>query len=619
MLNRRVLLTAAAASGVTALLPACASTGSPAGATPAAFAGVTGKAARLNALYETTFNRILDDSPELGTSLGLDNGARAGLKARLTPQTVEQERRQLTRNRDLLAGMREIGRDGLTGLDAVNYDTLEYVSAQTVSGGERFNYGTRGYPTPYVLSQLTGSYQSTPDFLDSQHSIETREDAEAYLSRLEAFGRNLGQEAERAREDGARGVIPPDFVIDKALGQMRTLRDTPTADTTLVASLVRRTREKNLEGDWSARAGRIVEGPIRTALASQIALLEGWRSNAVHTAGVQRLPDGAAYYQFGAEVSTTTSYTGDDIHRIGLEQVAEISGRIDGILRAQGMTQGTVGQRVASISERPGQVYPNTDAGKTQLLADLNGQIRALAPRLPELFGTLPRAPVEVRRVPPAIEAGAPGGYYQSPTLDGSRPGAYYINLRDTAEWPRFTLPTLTYHEANPGHHLQSVLALEAEGLPMLRRIVWFSGYGEGWALYSEQLADEIGMYRDDPFGEVGYLQSLLFRATRLVVDSGLHSKGWSREQAIRYMVDTLGDQETSVTTEVERYCVWPGQASSYKIGHTKWVELRDRARTRLGARFDIRAFHDNALLAGPMPLAVLERRVDEWVSAQAA
>ena len=235
--------------------------------------------------------------------------------------------------------------------------------------------------------------------------------------------------------------------------------------------------------------------------------------------------------------------------------------------------------------------------------------------RLPDYFGILPKASVEIRRVPPAIEAGAPGGYYQGPSLDGSRPGAYYINLRDTAEWPKWTLPTLTYHEAIPGHHLQITLSTEAEGIPMIRKLIGFSAYSEGWGLYAEQLADEMGVYAEDPWGRLGYLQSLLFRATRLVVDSGLHHKKWSREDGIKYMVETLGDQESSVTSEVERYAVWPGQASSYKVGHTEWVRLREEARAELGDRFDIRSFHDTALASGGMPLDVLKTVVGTWVA----
>lgn len=611
MLNRRALLATAAAAGAAAALPKFAGAQTPA-------AAATGDA-RLSAVMQGAFDDFLSLSPEFVTSLGLDTGARAAAKSQLSDNSVAGDMRAVDAAARRLTQLRAIPRQPLTGMDAVNYDTVDWMLSERVENARRFNYGSRGQPYPYVLSQLTGSYQSTPDFLDSQHKIETAADADAYLSRLEALGRVMSQETERARDDASRGVTPPDFVIDKTLVQMRALRDTPTAQTTLVESLVRRAREKNLSGDWGARASRIVDQVVKPRLGEQIALLEGWRPNAVHTAGVQRLPDGEAYYAFGAKSANTTTMTGDEIHRMGLAQVAELTARADEILRSQGVTQGSVAERIAGLSERPGQIYPNTDAGKQQLLADLNTQMRAITARMPEVFGTLARASLDIRRVPPAIEAGAPGGYYQNGTLDGSRPGAYYINLRDTAEWPKFTLPTLTYHEGTPGHHWQSSLALEAQGLPMIRRVVFFSGYSEGWGLYAEQLADELGMYADDPFGKVGYLQSLLFRAARLVVDSGLHSKNWSREQAIRYMVDVTGDQESSLTTEVERYCVWPGQATSYKIGHTKFVELRENARRTLGDRFDIKGFHDTAMLAGSMPLAVLERRMGDWVQSRRA
>ena len=609
MLNRRALLSSAVAAGAATMLPLTtqAQSGQAAG----------GKPARLNALYDRMFQAQLDLAPEGATGLGLDVGPRAHQKSELSDASVAGDLRGVALARQGLTDLRAIGRAGLSGMDVVNYDTIEYVLDERVSNAPRFNYGSRGQPYPYVLSQLTGNYQSTPDFLDSQHKIDTAADAQAYLSRLEAFGRSMRQENERAREDGGRGVVPPDFIIDKALTQMRQLRDTPTATTTLVASLVRRAGEKNLSGDWGARAGRIVDSAVKPALAEQIALLEGWRPRAVHTAGVSRLPQGDAYYAFGAKAANTTTLTGDEIHRLGLTQVAELTARADTILRAQGLTQGTVAQRISTVHTRDGQVYPNTDAAKVQLLADLNTKVREVTARLPQYFGALPHAGLEIRRVPVAIEAGAPGGYYQTGTLDGSRPGAYYINLRDTAEVPKFSLPTLTFHEGIPGHHLQGTLALEAQGLPLIRKVMFFSGYGEGWALYAEQLADEMGMYENDPFGKVGYLQSLLFRAARLVVDSGLHSKGWSREQAIRYMVDTTGDEESSMTTEVERYCVWPGQATSYKIGHTKWNELREGARRTLGARFDIKRFHDAGLLAGAMPLAVLERRIADWTAGE--
>jgi uncharacterized protein (DUF885 family) len=454
-----------------------------------------------------------------------------------------------------------------------------------------------------------------PDFLDSQHSIATAADAEAYLSRLAQFATVMDEETDRAKADGAAGVIPPDFVIDKALIQMKALRSTPADKTTLVGSVVRRTAEKHIEGDWGGRARSLVDGPVFAALDRQIGLFESWRPHAVHTAGVSRLPDGAAYYGFGTKYYTTSNMSPDEIHKLGLELVGTLSADADRMFKSQGMSQGTVGARMAALFKDPRFIYPNTDEGKAQLLAYLNGLVKTVSAKLPQYFGALPKAGLDIRRVPPPIEAGAPGGYYNPGTLDGSRPGAYYINLRDTAEVPKWNLPTLTYHEGIPGHHLQGTLALEAQGIPMIRKVVWFSGYGEGWALYSEQLADEMGMYADDPFGRIGYLHDAIFRAVRLVVDSGMHAKAWSREQAIKYYVETIGDPETVATTEVERYCVWPGQACSYMIGKVTWLRLRAAAKAKLGDRFDIRQFHDAGLLSGAMPLEVLERRINDWAA----
>ena len=237
---------------------------------------------------------------------------------------------------------------------------------------------------------------------------------------------------------------------------------------------------------------------------------------------------------------------------------------------------------------------------------------------MPQYFGVLPKTKVVIRRVPVATEAGAPGGYYNAGSLDGSRPGAYYINLRDTAEVPSWTLPTLTFHESIPGHHLQLSLQQEA-GLPLIRKVVWFSAYGEGWALYAEQLAEEMGMYQDDPLGQVGYLHDAMFRAVRLVVDSGMHGMRWSREQAVKYYTDALGDPEASAITEVERYCVWPGQACSYMVGKLTWLRLRERAKASLGPKFDIREFHDAGLLPGATPLAVLDGVIASYEKARMA
>lgn len=566
--------------------------------------------AKLRAVLDRIFADRLAQNPEGATSLGLDTGANAGLKSKLSGRSAADDARDLAQAKRELATVRAFDPASL-GEDArLDQDVIVYELERSIAGRERFSYGETGSRfVPYRLSQLSGAYQDVPDFLDSQHRVKDAADADAYLARLGAFARVLDQETARQRADAARGVFAPDYILDTTLKQFAALRDRPAADTGMVTSFAAKLKAANLPAERATAAARLVQDQIFPALDRQRALVTELRSKATHDAGVWRLPDGEAYYAAAAEAATTTQLTGDEIHRLGLEQVAEISARIDVILKGQGMSQGSVGARLVALNERPDQLFPNTDQGREALLAELNKQVRAMQRRLPEQFATLPKAPVEVRRVPPAIEAGSPGGYYQAATLDGSRPGIYFINLRDTFDRPKFGLATLTHHEAVPGHHLQIMLALESQDIPLIRRRGGFSAYTEGWALYSEQLADEMGMFEGDPLGQVGYLQSLLFRATRLVVDSGLHAKRWSREKATDYFIATTGIARGRSQGEIDRYTVWPGQACSYKIGHTVWVKLRDEAKAKAGAKWDPRQFHE-VLRKGAMPLSVLERVV---------
>ncbi|MBD3838405.1 DUF885 domain-containing protein, partial [Brevundimonas sp.] len=367
-----------------------------------------------------------------------------------------------------------------------------------------------------------------------------------------------------------------------------------------------------------AQVEALLTQKVYPALSAQNALLKAALPRAGHEASVRRLPQGQQYYANSLRFITTTRLTADEIHRTGRAQMAELTARADTLLKAQGLTQGAVAERIRALGQDPKYVYPNTDAGKAELIEKLNAQMADMQARLPGAFGRLPKASVQIKRVPPAVEAGAPMGYYNSPSLDGSRPGIYWINLKDTAEWPSWTLPTLTYHEAAPGHHLQISLQQESEAAPKYMNLLGFSSYVEGWGLYAEQLADELGAYENDPIGQIGYVQSLMFRAARLVVDTGIHSKGWSREQGIQYMMEAYGDQEGAAVSEVERYCGWPGQACAYKVGHNEWVRLREKAKTSLGAKFDLKGFHDTALAAGGVPLSVLERIVDGWIATQA-
>jgi uncharacterized protein (DUF885 family) len=576
--------------------------------------------ARLRARLDAIFEALVDDSPEFATGLGLDKGARAPLKARLDDYSLAAKARRLERARGWLADLRGVNRDALSASSKVDYDVVVYHLDRQVYGGDRYKFGSTGRNyAPYVLSQQNGVYSDVPDFLDSQHRVTTVEDAEAYLSRLSGFAVAMDQDLERLRHDVALGVVPPDFTCDLTLAQLRALRNQPAEQTVMVTSIAKKAADAKLPGDWAGRANRIVFSEVFPALDRQIAAVTELKRRARPDTGAWALPDGAAYYADAVKNSTTTNYTPDEVHRMGLEQVAEITGRIDAILKGQGLTRGTVAERLTALNADPKQLYPNTDAGRAQLLADLNRQMDEMYAMLPKAFATLPKAKVEVRRVPVFIQDGASNGYYQSAALDGSRPAAFYINLKNTHDWPRYNLPTLTYHEATPGHHLQIALAQESDRIPIVRRTGFgSSAYSEGWGLYAEQLADEMGAYDRDPLARAGYLQSLLFRAARLAVDTGIHAKRWGRAQATRYMVETVGNTPARSQREVERYFVSPGQATSYKVGHTTWVKLREDARRRLGPRFDLRAFHDVALRYGNMPLTVLERHIQDWASQQA-
>lgn len=603
MLDRRQFIGSAAAIAAAAFgLPAIAKAGAEAG----------GKS--LDDVLNDIVHRAMAESPVLMTMTGFDTGANAAMRGKLddrSPAGLERYRALFV---DLGRDLSRFDPATLSGADWVNHQSAQYMAETTLRSFE-FPFGDPnvGIAVPYTVCQLMGAYRNVPTFLTTQHPIDTPQDAEYYLARLSAFATSLDDETGRVREDYRKGATPPDFVLKTTLMQMDALLAPAPADSDLVKSLVDRAAAKGLAGDWQARASAILERDVYPALRRQRAVLAGALPNATHDAGVWRLPDGEAYYRFAVRTATTTDTASEEIHRLGLDLVARFSGAAEAILRQKGLTEGSVGQRIAALRRMPENLFPNTDEGRAALIAygvQINEEMKA---RLPRWFGRLPKSPVEIRRMPTAIEAGGPGAFYQTPALDGSRPGQFIINLGNTANQPRFDLPTLIFHEALPGHHLQNALMTEAADLPLLRRMPLFSGYSEGWGLYAEQLADEMGVYENDPLGRLGYLASMLFRAARLVVDSGLHHKRWTREQAIAYMRETLGESEDNATREVERYCVQPGQACSYMLGWQAWTEARARAKARLGEGFDIRAFHDRGLLAGSMPLDVLARMMDDW------
>ncbi len=599
--SRRDFLMGSAATA--ALLTGCAPITRTRGGTNAA-------AAAARAIYDEVFERMLQLGPEAATNLGLDTGARAGLKSRLADRAVTGRTGWWGPLVEALPRLRAIDASRLPIRDRAWRDTAIWF-AERAQENQAVPYGAG--QTPYVLTQLYGSSISVPNFLDTEHKIETAADAEAYLDRLDAYHRNIDAEIAMAREDAAAGVVPPSFILDKALAQTRTAIAARGAQADIVQSLVRRTRERNISGDWQARAVRIVDGPIAAALGRQAELLAELRRGAADTAGIGARPQGDQFYAAALRYYTSTDLGAEAVHRLGLQEVARLTAEAEPLLRQQNIPAGPIGQRIAALEKLPGQLFANNDAGRQELLAYISGWMDRFRARMPELFYSLPTSPMEVRRVPVAIEVGSAGAYAQATDLAGTRPGIFYINLQDVSARPRFGLPTLTAHEATPGHLWQGAIVNSAADIPLFHRATGISAFAEGWGLYAETLVDELGFYRDDPLSRIGMIQSFLFRSARLVVDTGIHAMGWDRERAIRYFMDTVGRNRGATEREIDRYIARPGQATAYKIGHNEMLRIREATRRRLGSRFDIKAYHDLVLLAGDVPLEVLAAMARDW------
>jgi uncharacterized protein (DUF885 family) len=576
---------------------------------------------RLAALLDRLSVSMLNDYPDAATTLGLDTGVHSGLRERLPDRSIAGDAKLADACRARLKELRAFDASKLAGLDAVNLECALYAHELAAEGYDHFHFGDNTLlntwraeqSTPYVVSQGSGFFATIPDLMVSQHKIENAGDAEAYLKRLSAFAQGLDGENERLQHDAGKGVIAPDFVLDTTLAQQSAYLATPIAQWELVTSLAHRASDKSLAGDWEARVRKLCESVVAPAVLRQINTLKELRARATGDAGVGKFPQGEAYYRWMLKMGTTTDKTPEEVHRLGLEQAALISGQMDQLLRKQGLSSGSVGDRMGALNKDPRFLFSNDDAGRAQLLAYLSGLVADMRTRLPRAFATLKKADLLIKRVPPSIQDGMPGGYEEDGPIDESAPASYYINLRNTAIWPKFTLPTLSYHEGIPGHVWQGTFVHD---LPNIRSQLAFNAYIEGWALYAEQLADELGAYDADPYGRLGYLQSMQFRACRLVVDTGLHAKGWSRKQANVWMTEHTGSPVDEVAHEVDRYCVWPGQACGYKVGQLQINALRDRAKAALGGRFDLRKFNDAVLTSGNLPLTVLDKVMERFIAA---
>jgi uncharacterized protein (DUF885 family) len=603
-ITRRGLLLNAGALGLAGAMPA-----------PLFAAQRRGREARAMALLDTLAEEQLRLLPQVATELGIDTGPRAALRSRL-PDTSPAGNRQMLAW--LQSAVRRLDAFGTSGLDPATASNVQVVrtSYQTGIEGFAFPYGDVGVSSwrngPYVVAQNMGAYLDDPRFLDAEHKVETATDAEAYLARLTQHARRIDGETQRLREAQGRGVVAPDMVLDKTLAALRRTREGQPRDWLIVTSLARRTA--NIPGDWTARAERIAAAEVAPALDRQLAEVERQRGLATSDFGAWKLPQGEAYYAWALRAATTTQRTPEQVHQQGLEELRSYTAEMDALMRRLGFASGSVSERYRAMTADRRYAFAEGDEGRAQIVAFIEAQLAELRPRLPRAFKTPVRGNVEVRRIPPAEELGAPGAYGGAGSIDGSIPGRFWINLRSADLHSRINLPSLTYHEAIPGHVWQGEYT---HRLPLIRTVTQygFSAYSEGWGLYSEQLAGELGVYDDNPEGRLGYLQSMAFRAARLVVDTGIHAKRWTRDRALNWFAEATGGTVESVANEVDRYAVWPGQACGYKVGHTEINRQRDRAKTALGARFDLRDFNDLVVGGGARPLTVVAADVDRLIA----
>ena len=558
-------------------------------------------------------------NPELFTQVGIADGTILDRHSgKLAAVGVGKRDSDYAFAEKALAEVKRFDRAKLDTQDQITYDILlDFYGSQA----EFRRFPWLSSEGQYPISPMWGTQVTLSSFMETQHVVKNEKTARNYVARLEAMGGKLdGVTAEMQRQSGMGVVLPPSLLEKSIIVLDDTIRPAP-AESPLVTTFVERMKkagniDEATQAELREKAVAAVTTGVYPAYQRMREALVAERPKTVGVAaGVGRLPDGAAYYQAMLKQFTTTDYTAEQIHALGLAEVARIQAEMDALLVSQGFTEGTVAERMLALGKDPRYLVPNTDEGRAELLARYRSILDDLAARMPEYFRTIPAGKLAVERVPVSAEKGSGGAYYTPAAMDGSRQGTFYANLRDTAETPTWSMKTLAVHEGIPGHHFQIATAMGLEGMPLIRQQTLYSAYAEGWALYAERLAAEIGFYKDDPLGDLGRLQAELFRAARLVVDTGLHAKGWTREQAIAYLVDTTGTAESDSTSEVERYMGLPGQATAYKIGQLKILELREKAKAELGPKFVLKDFHTVVLENGGVPLGVLERLVDEWIA----
>ena len=605
-MNRREALAAIATTAALPLLHGC-------NAQPASAPIAKNPDADALALLDQIGENYLRFAPEGATTLGIDTGARAALRSQLADRSADGQKKIAGIVRQDLERAKAFDTSGLGHATRTSVEVVRSAYA-TASEGFALPYGdiTVGSwrNTPYVVIQNVGAYLDLPRFLDSDHPVNDAADAEAYVARLQSYGKQLDGELGRMQAARGQGLVPPAFLIDKALTQMRMSAKSAREGGSLVESVARRT--KTIPGTWAERAKTIAAQEIAPALDRQIAELEAQRAVAKDEAGMWARPNGDEFYRWALKASTTTNMTPDEVHAMGQAELEQLHARMDTILKGAGYSKGTVGERMTALAKDPKYQFAEGDKGRAEILAFIQERLTWIRAQLPRAFNTLVNPNMEVKRLPPEEEPGAPTAYGGAGSIDGKIPGKYWINLRTTQLHSKYSLADLTFHESIPGHILQGEYTHQ---MPLIRQLLAFNAYSEGWALYAQQLADELGAYSSDPIGQVGYLQALAFRACRLVVDTGIHAKRWTREQGVRFFVEVNGSNPMEVASEVDRYCSWPGQACGYKVGHSEINRQRERARTAVGSKFDVKAFNDTVVLGGNVPLDVLAKNVDQYVA----
>lgn len=565
----------------------------------------------INFFFNRVVYELVKDSPETLTSLHfLEGFGIKGHQSQLddaSPESTDELFAKVKEYREMLLSYDDLSED-----EQLSKDIMLYLMDYAI---ELEPYRYHNYP----VNQLFGAQSNFPSFMDAQHQVHDARDAEDYIARLHAVKRKFSQIKEGLVIREENGIIPPRFVIDRVLAEMNEFVDKPIEENILYTSLQDKLAKTDLSSDEQTRlleqAKLAIADSVHPAYQSFIDYFAALGDKATSDDGMWKLPQGEQAYRAALKLFTTTDYTPEEIHQTGLSEVERIQQEMLTILAEQGYdTEQGFTAVMSQLADEQRFYYADSDTGREQILSDYQTIIDEINKGLDEAFRVRPKATVAVKRIPEFKEKTSPGAYYQQPAIDGSRPGIFYANLYDIKATPKYGMRTLAYHEAVPGHHFQVTIQQELEGVPLFRKFAPFTAYTEGWALYAEQLAWELG-FQNNPFDNIGRLQAELFRAVRLVVDTGIHAKKWTREEAIEYMLNNTGMAKSDVVSEIERYIVMPGQATSYKVGMIKILELREKAKTQLGDKFDLRDFHDVVLKNGAVPLAILERIVDRYIA----